>query len=129
MESFTDSLNKLAATSKGVAQLLLAIGENRLELLSVEVQLELQRLIRMMLLVLGISTFGLLAVMSLTASLVFLLKAYPPAAVLLVLASLYAAIGAFLYSRLTRLLRNWQVFSATLDQIRKDRASQESMPS
>jgi len=129
MESFTDSLQKLAATSKGVAQLLLAIGENRLELLSVEVQLELQRLIRMMLLVLGISTFGLLAVMFFTASLVFLLKAYPPAAVLLVLASLYAAIGAFLYSRLTRLLRNWQVFSATLDQIRKDRASQESMPS
>lgn len=129
MDPITDSLHKLAATSKGVAQLLLAIGENRLELLSVEVQEALQQLIRMLLLVLGISVFGLLAVVTLTASLVFLLKAYPPAGVLLVLASLYAAIGFFLYSRLTRLLRNWQIFSATLDQIRKDRACQESITS
>ncbi len=43
-------------------------------------------------------------------------------AVLLILTGIYAAAGIFLYQRLTGLLRNWQTLSASLDQLRKDRA-------
>ena len=45
--------------------------------------------------------------------------------VLLTLASLYGAIGVWLYRRLARLQRDWQTLSATLDQLQKDRACLE----
>jgi uncharacterized membrane protein YqjE len=48
-------------------------------------------------------------------------------AVLLILTALYAAAGICLYRRLTGLLRNWQTLSATLDQLRKDRACLEKI--
>jgi uncharacterized membrane protein YqjE len=129
MEPIPGSFRKLAATSKAVAQLLLAIGENRLELLTVEIQEELQRVIQMLLLVIGLAACGLLAGITLTASIVFLLSPYSPAIILLSLTALYAGIGGFLYWRLTRLLRDWEFLSATLDQIRKDRECHEDITS
>ncbi len=57
-----------------------------------------------------------------TAAIVVWLWAWSPVAVLLILTGLYAAAGIGLYLRLTGLLRNWQTLSATLDQLRKDRA-------
>jgi len=47
--------------------------------------------------------------------------------VLFILTALYAAAGIFLYRRLIGLLRNWQMLSATLDQLRKDRACLEKI--
>jgi hypothetical protein len=43
-------------------------------------------------------------------------------AALLALTCLYGAAAACLYQRLMLLLRDWQSFPATLDQLRKDRA-------
>ena len=105
---------------------LATIGENRLELLAVEVQEERERLLHAFLLALGVAAFGLLAGIALTAAIADLLWTYSPVAVLLILTGLYAAAGIFLYQRLTGLLRNWQTLSASLDQFRKDRICLEN---
>ena len=125
METATGSFKQLAATSRRFAQRLLTIGENRLELLTVEVQEERERLLRALLLALGAAVFGLLAAMTLTALVVVLLWDCSHWAALLTLAVLYGAAGICLYRRLTALLRNWQTLPASLDQLRKDRACLE----
>ena len=121
MEESTASISGLAATSKHFARRLLTIGENRLELLTVEVQEERERLLHALLLALGVAAFGLLTGLTLTAAIVVLLWAWSPVAVLLILTALYGAVGICLWRRLTRLLHDWQTFSASLDQLRKDR--------
>jgi len=125
MEESTGSFKQLAATSKHFARRLLTIGENRLELLMVEVQEERERLLHAILLALGVATFGLLAGIALTAAIVVWLWECSPVAVLLTVTGLYAVAAVFLYRRLTLLLRDWQTLSATLDQLRKDRACLE----
>ncbi len=125
MEESSVSFKQLAATSKQFARRLLTIGENRLELLTVEVQEERERLLHALLLALGVAAFGLLASLTLTATIVVLLWAYSPVAVLIALTTLYAAACIWLCRQLTGLLRDWQTLSATLDQLRKDRACLE----
>jgi uncharacterized membrane protein YqjE len=128
MEESTVSLGQLAATSKRFAQGLLTIGENRLELLAVEVQEERERLLRAFLLALGVAAFGLLAGITLTAAIVVSLWPWSHTAVLLVLTLLYAGAAICLCRRLTGLLRDWQTLSATLDQLRKDRKCLKKIP-
>jgi uncharacterized membrane protein YqjE len=125
METATVGFPQLAATSKQFARRLLTIGENRLELLTAEVQEESERLLHAFLLALGVAAFGLLAGLALTAAIVVLLWAWSPWAVLLTLTGLYGVAAVCLYRRLTGLLRDWKTFSATLDQLRKDCACLE----
>ena len=125
METATVSFRQLAANSKQFVQRLLTIGENRLELLTVEVQEERERLLHAFLLALGVAAFGLLAGLALTAAVVVGLWAWSHVAVLLALTCLYGAAGICLYRRLAGLLCNWQTLSASLDQLRKDRACLE----
>jgi len=124
MEESTVSFRQLVTTSKHFARRLLTIGENRLELLTVEVQEERERLLHAFLLALAVAAFGLLASLTLTAAIVVWLWAWP-VAVLLILTGLYGAAGVCLYRRLNLLLRDWQTLSATLEQLRKDRACLE----
>jgi uncharacterized membrane protein YqjE len=125
MEPATDSFGQLAANSKDFARRLLTIGENRLELMMVEVQEERVRLLHAIRLALGVAAFGLLAGVALTGVVVVLFRDFSPVAVLLALTSLYGAAAVVLYRRLTVLLRDWQNLPATLDQLRKDRACLE----
>jgi uncharacterized membrane protein YqjE len=118
MESIV-SLRRLAAGSKAFARRLLVIGENRLELLMVEMQEERERCLRAILLACGVAALGLLAGMTLTAAIVIWLRA-SPVPVLLILTILYGTAAVYLWWRLTGLLRNWQALSASLDQLRKD---------
>ena len=127
MEESSVSFKQLAANSKQFARRLLTIGENRLELLTVEVQEERERLLHSILLAIGAAALGLLAGMTLTATIVVLLWAYSPVAVLLTLTVLYAAAGSFLYRQLAGHLRGLQTLSATLDQLRKDHACLEQL--
>jgi uncharacterized membrane protein YqjE len=126
MESATGTFNQLGTTSKQFVRRLAIIGENRLELLAVEVQEGRERLLHAFLLALGMTAFGLLAGLTLTAALVIWLRAWPVTA-LLTLTVFYGAAGIWLYRRLTRLLRDWQTFSATLDQLQKDRVCLEKI--
>jgi len=125
MEPATDNLGQFGASSKHFARRLLTIGENRLELLMVEVQEERERLLHAFLLALGVAAFSLLAGITLTVTIVVLLWAYSPMTVLLTLTGLYGAVAVFLYRRLTVLLRDWQTLSASRDQLRKDCACLE----
>ena len=125
MEPAPIPVEPLGETSKRLARRLLTIGENRFELLMVEVQEERTHLLHAILLALGVAAFGLLAALALTAAIAVLLWPYSPGAVLLVLAGLYGMAAVVLYRRLTGLLRDWQTLSATLDQLRKDRACLE----
>jgi len=117
----TGGFKQLTADAKQVASRLLTIGENRLELLAVEVQEERERLLHALLLALGVGAFGLLAALTFTAALVIWLWAWP-VTVLLILTGFYGAAGICLYRRLTGLLRDWQTLSATLAELRKDHA-------
>ena len=123
----TGNLDHLATLSKQFVGRLAIIGENRLELLTVEMQEEREHLLHAVLLALGVAAFGLLAGLTLTTAVAVLLWAYSPLAVLLSLTGLYGAAAGFLYWRLTDLLRNWQPLPASLDQIRKDRAGLEKI--
>jgi uncharacterized membrane protein YqjE len=125
MESPPANAAQLGETSKRLARRLLTIGENRLELLMVEVQEERQRLLRAILLALSVGTFGLLAGLTLTGAIVVLVWELSRLAALLALTGLYGAAAVCLYRRLRRLLRDWQNLPATLDQLRKDRACLE----
>jgi len=125
METANDNLGPFAASSKLFARRLLTIGENRLELLMVEVQEERVRLLRAILLVLGVAAFGLLAGVALTGAVVVLFWDLSPVAVLLALTGLYGAAAVLLCRRLTVLLRDWKNLPATLDQLRKDYACLE----
>jgi uncharacterized membrane protein YqjE len=122
MEPSANSVGQFIETSKRFARRLFLIGGNRLELLMVEVQEERERLLHAILLALGVAAFGLLAAMALTAAVAVLLWPYSPGAVLLALSGLYGVATVCLYRRLTGLLRDWQTLSATLHQLRKDRA-------
>jgi uncharacterized membrane protein YqjE len=127
MEEFMGSLRQLAATGKRLARRLLIIGENRLELLAVEMQEEREHLQRALLIALSAAVLGLLAGMTLTAAIVVLLWAWSPVAVLLILTVLYGAAGICLCRRLTKMMNDWQMLAASLDQFRKDRASLEKI--
>jgi uncharacterized membrane protein YqjE len=127
METATVRFKQLSATSKSFARRLLTIGENRLELLMVEVQEGREGLLHAVLLALGVAVFGLLACLTLTAAIVVWLWPRSPVAVLLTLTGLYGIAAVWLYRRLTAGLRSWQAFSASLDQFRKDRACLEKI--
>jgi uncharacterized membrane protein YqjE len=122
----TDSFEPRAASPKHFARQLLVVVENRLELLMVEVQEERERLLRAILLALGVAVFGFLAGAALTVALVVLLWSLSPIAVLLTLTVLYSATAVFLYRHFAFLQRNWETLPATLDQLRKDRACIEN---
>ena len=125
MEPAPATAGPLVEASKRFARRLLTIGENRFELLMVEVQEERVRLLHAILLALGVAAFGLLAGVTLTGAIVVLLWEVSRVTALLVLAGLYGATAVCLYRRLTLLLRDWQNLPATLDQLRKDRACLE----
>jgi uncharacterized membrane protein YqjE len=127
MEESTVGLGQLAATSKHFAQGLLTIGENRLELLAVEVQEGHERLLHAFLLSLGAAALGMLAGITLTAAIVVSLWAISPMAVLLTLTVLYGAGAVYLCRQLTVLLHDWQTLPASLDQFRKDRECLEKI--
>jgi uncharacterized membrane protein YqjE len=127
MGESTVGLGQLAETSKHFAQGLLTIGENRLELLAVEVQEGRERLLRAFLLALGMAAFGMLAGVTFTAAIVILLWACSHMAALVTLTVLYGAAAVYLCRRLTALLHEWQTLSASLDQLRKDRACLEKI--
>jgi uncharacterized membrane protein YqjE len=125
MEPPLANAGEFLATSKRFLRRLLTIGENRFELLLVEVQEERERLLHAILLALGVGAFGLLAGMALTGVIVVLLWELSRWAALAVLASLYGAAAVCFYRRLSELLRDWQNLPATFDQLRKDRACLE----
>lgn len=122
MEESTISLTQFTTASRRFAQQLLVIGENRIELLAVEVQEERNHLLHAFLQAVIVAAFALLAGITLSAAIVVAMWAYSPLGVLLALTCLHGLVGFCLYRRLARCLCDWRSFSASIDQLRKDRA-------
>ncbi|HUD46230.1 MAG TPA: phage holin family protein [Candidatus Baltobacteraceae bacterium] len=122
MNEGPNPLTEIPAASRRFAKRALDLGVNRVELLLVELQEERERLLQALLYALAAAVFGLLAGMSLTLWIVLLFWKFSPLLVAAVLTVLYGGATAFLFVRLERMRRDWQAFSATLDQLRKDSA-------
>jgi len=121
METASDHLSNIGSSGRRIFRRALAMGENRLELLLVELQEERERLVLAIILALGVTIFALLAGVALTVALAVALWDFSPVLALLGMAAIYLAIGGFLYYRLTKLRNEWQTLPATLDQLKKDR--------
>jgi len=122
MQMETGSLPPLASVSKRIVRRLLTIGENRAELLLLELHEERDRILLAILLALGIAAFGLLAGFGLTFVVALIFWEHSPVYAISVLTLLYLGGATALYRRLVRLKRDWQSLSSTLDQLQKDLA-------
>jgi uncharacterized membrane protein YqjE len=116
-ENHTD----VTGAGKRLGQRLFLIMENRLQLLMVEAQEEREKLLMAILLALGAAAFGLLAGVALTVVVAVALWDHSAILAMLVLTALYTTAALGFYLRLTRMQRNWQTLSATLEQLKKDR--------
>jgi uncharacterized membrane protein YqjE len=125
MEAISEQFGQLGGSSKSLAGRLMTIGESRIELFLLELVEEREHFIRSLVMALGIFALGLLALMALTAAIVIGLRALPPVLTLAVLAALYVAGACVLAFLLRQSMRKADPFSATIDQLRKDRASIE----
>jgi uncharacterized membrane protein YqjE len=121
MDQSSPGLNELADASKRIAQRSLDIGANRLELLILEVEEERDRLFRSIIMAAVAGVLGLLAGIAFTIGVAAYFWGNHPARAMAVLTLLYAGGGALLYSKFTGFTKQAQLFSATLDQLRKDR--------
>jgi len=121
MEIEPGNFGQLASVSKRVIRRVLTVGENRLELLLVELQEERERLLLALLMALGIAAFGLLAGISFTLIIVIAFMDHSPLIAMAVLTLVYIGMAIFLFARLARLKREWQTLPASMDQLRKDR--------
>lgn len=127
MESFTDEAARLGGSTGRVSRSLMALGENRLELLILEFEEERILFVRSLFLSLGIFAFGLLGMCALTAAVVIGFWTQHPGLVLGVFAGLYGLLAIAIGLILRRMLRRAEPFSATLDQLRKDRQAVEKL--
>jgi uncharacterized membrane protein YqjE len=127
MESFTDEAARLGGSTGRISRSLMALGENRLELLILEFEEERILFVRSLFLSLGIFAFGLLGMSTLTAAVVIGLWSQSPGLVLGVFAGLYGLLAIAIALILRRMMRRAEPFSATLDQLRKDRRSVEKL--
>jgi uncharacterized membrane protein YqjE len=121
MDTAPPNAADLAGACRRLARHAIAIGENRLDLLLVEVQEERDRFLGSILLALGVAVFSLLAGVALTFVMVLALWDHAPLVTAGALTALYAGTGAWLYARLRQRLRNWEPLPATLAQIHQDR--------
>jgi len=111
----------LAGPAKRLLHRLLAIGENRLQLVVTEVQEERDYILDVICLAVGVAALGLLAGMAFAAALVVLLWQSGPVLTLGLLGVLFGIGGLVLLGRLNVLRHRQDTLAATLDQLQKDR--------
>jgi len=122
MDTPTESGPGLFSSVKRLLNTALAGVENRIELFLVELREERFRVFDALLLGCAAAVLGFVALLTVTVTLVVIFWDSARVPVLVILSVCYSlgAIGALW--RLTIRLRNWSSFSATLDELKKDRA-------
>lgn len=120
MDTPSPNSSKIVGASTDVLRRLLSVGGNRLELFAVEWQEERERILRSFMLGLAIAVFGMLGAACLTVAVAAFLWPWSPAGAMLSAAVFHGIIALIVYSRLRALWRNWNAFSASVTQLRKD---------
>ncbi len=120
MDETATPLSDIKTISKRMVARALHLGENRLQLLLLEVEEERERLLHALILALGAAVFGLLAGVALTATVLVLFWKTWPIEAMSALTVLYAGMAVFLGAKLSKLRRDWEAFSGSLSQLRKD---------
>ncbi len=120
MESRVETESHLADASKRLAQQALVVCENRIQLFLLEAQEEREQVFRLFWLSMAMAVFVLLAGVALTLLIVAACWQWSPVAALSILVVVYGGIAVFFYAQLARLRRDWQSFSATFNELRKD---------
>jgi uncharacterized membrane protein YqjE len=113
----------VAGTPRSFLRRLLATGENRVRLLAVEAQEEREHFVRVLIMVVVAAALGQLASMVWTAAIVIAFWRDSAVLALGIVGAVYMVVAAFLALRAMSALKHHQSFEATLDQLRKDRAS------
>ena len=117
------SVTGLPSSTRRLAQHALAAGENRLELLLVELQEERERVFQAVGMTLAVGALILLAGVALTITVVVVLWDHSRVWPGVILTLLYASTGLALYRALQRQLREWQTLPETFNQLRRDFAA------
>lgn len=120
MESPPDTNEHLAGAIKRLLWRVMAVGQNRAELLMVEMQEERARAQVIVFLAAGIAVFGILACFTLTALIVCACVSHLLLALGLI-AGFYGLCAFVLYLKLSNMLRHWETLSSTREQFEKDR--------
>lgn len=121
MENSEEPVPHLFDATRRLAHQALATGENRVKLFLVEAQEECEKIFRLFWMSLVIAVLMLLAGITLTALIAVACWHWSPVTALAILVVLYLGGAAFFFVRLMRLRQDWQSFTATLDELRKDR--------
>jgi uncharacterized membrane protein YqjE len=122
MEMPGDSPPGPFASMQRLWRVILATAHNRLELLLVEVEEERQRAFEVLILTMAMAVLGLMTLIVGSFALIIIFWEDHRLAVLVILGLSYllATLGMWWRLRLRR--RNWQSFSATVAELKKDKA-------
>ena len=113
---------RLFASLRQLALTALAMAHTRMALAGVELEEELQRLIALLLSLLGLLVFGLLGVLMFTLMVVLAADATQRVALLAVFAAVYLGLGGWFWWRIQRTLATRPPFlQATLAEMAQDR--------
>ncbi len=115
----------LGASLKRLFRTVVSVLENRFELLLVELAEEQHRLFEALLLAAAAAVFGLLTLIVATAAVVILCGPDHLLAALTGVCLVYGVATTLLVWRLRVRLRHWTPFSATLTELKKDKACLE----
>ncbi|HEY1172167.1 MAG TPA: phage holin family protein [Verrucomicrobiae bacterium] len=121
MDASPGKFGRITSLARRMLHRFLAIGENRIELFLLEVQEEREKLVKVLLLVVGMAVFGLLAGIALTLAVMLFFWERSPVLALVIMTLIYGLMAAYLYHRMMALQRDWQTLPGTLEQLRKDR--------
>jgi uncharacterized membrane protein YqjE len=111
----------VTGAGKRLAQRLLMIGQNRLQLLVVELQEERDRMLLAIVLALAAAVFGLLAAVAFTVAVAVVFWNHSPVLAMAALTVVYVLAALVFYWRLVQLQKTWYTLQATLEQLKKDR--------
>ena len=112
---------RLFASLRQLAQTALAMAHTRLALAGVELEEELQRLIGLLLSLLGLLVFGLMGLLMLTFTVVLAVDAAQRVMAAAIFSAIYLGLGAWVFWRIQRALATRPPFlQATLAEMAKD---------
>ena len=118
----TDKPPRLFASLRQLLITLLGMAQTRLALAGVELEEELQRLIGLLLSLLGLLVFGLLGLLMVTLMVLLAVDAAQRVAALAIFAATYLGLGGWFWWRIQRALATRPPFlQATLAEMAKDR--------